>query len=287
MNVWGKIALFLIIVGGIAGAVLSSKSFDVRNTWAKELDSLNKQNLDNSERLKNERSRNQQLQAEYQRLRPAFGTYWTDIETQVVDRGEGIIRVNGLGTNQGLVVSEDGTPTIIYGFQPANNNKYMYIGGFIVTQIGESAAELKALWKVRPNEVSLWEDGNWRWRSTFPESLTSTIDNLHNQLLEADEFAVAQANNLELQNQLLKEAENQLNLRNEELLANEGLIQSLEKESQNRDLSLKQLDDLRIQLKKSVEKRDTLIEEIKQLKTKLPKTGKTAVPTKVSRKNNP
>lgn len=287
MNVWGKVALFLVIVGGIAGMVLSSKAFSVRNSWGRELDTLTKQNEDNAKRLEAEKLRNEQLVSEFQRLRPAFGVYWTDIETQVVDRGQGLVRVSQLGTSQGLVIHEDGTPTIIYGFQPAGDGKYMFVGAFTVEQVGENAAELKALWKVRPSEISLWEDGPWRWRSQFPESLTTTIDDLHYQLSEADEFAVSQNNNKEIQQNLLSEAESQLNNRKEELLSENGLMPALQEESSQRDQSLKKLDDLRHDLKSSVEERNSLIEEIKQLKTKLPQADQSSTPTKVSQKNNP
>ncbi len=286
MNTWGKVALFLMIAGGIAGATLASKSFSVRGSWAKELGNLNKLNIDNAKKLDTEKKRHQQLSAEFERLKPAYGIYWTDIETEVLDLGEGLVRVNQLGTDQGLVVSEDGSPTIIYGFQPANDGKYLYIGAFVVEQIGEDAAELRALWDVRPNEAGLWEDGSWRWRSQLPESLTSTIDNLHSQLINADEIGVSQANNKKLQQKLLKEAENQLNIRKEELLSNEGLIQALEKESLQRDQNLKELDQLRIKLKNAVGTRKSLIQEIKQLKSKLPEAGQTPVTTKVSQKNS-
>lgn len=282
--------MVLIVIGGIAGTILASKSFEVRRSWAKELEDLKVKNEANEVSLKNKKEENQELSSEYERVRVGYGIYWTDVETQVESQVDGLVRVNQLGTNQGIVINEDGTPTILYGFQPAGEGKYLYVGAFVVDQIGDDQAVLKATWRVRPSESGLWEDGAWRWRSLLPESDVSKINHYHNELVIADEFLVAQNKNKEVQEKLLQDAQRQLEKRRDELISDqketEGLILALEKQSNERDQSLKVLDETRIELKKAVDLRASLIQQIKQLKDQLPGASQSSTTPKLSQKND-
>ena len=282
--------MVLIVIGGIAGTILASKSFEVRRSWAKDLEELKVKNEANEKSLQVKREENQELSSENERIKLGYGIYWTDIETEVENVVDGLVRVDQLGTNQGIIINEDGTPTILYGFQPAGEGKYLYVGAFIVDEIGDDQAVLRATWRVRPSESGLWENGAWRWRSLLPESEISKINHYHNELVIADEFLVAQNKSKEVQEKLLQDAQKQLERRRDELISDkketEGLILALEKQSSERDQSLQILDQTRIELKKAVDLRTSLIQQIKQLKDQLPGASQSSTTPKLSQKND-
>ena len=155
--------------------------------------------------------------------------------TGVVIQNDGRLGVEGLGQQNGLipVTYQDGDETVtaapaVHAFLTMPEGGMHYVGEFVAdmqqNQIGPTNVTLIPNWQVTPQEVQRWgsvPNANWRFRTLMPAAPRKKIDQLNAQVVRLNELYLETDANVAQQEQLLTQAEAQLETRQNELLGAE------------------------------------------------------------------
>jgi hypothetical protein len=137
---------------------------------------------------------------------------------------------------------------------------------------------------VRPGDTAGWQGGNWRWRVMLPSAYPNRFEDLEQNLVRQDERHAARQQTLETQQRLITEANEQLKLREAELVGGpelpkeasldaefrDGLVATLEALEEDRNSELVQIDGLRRSVRDLNRKIQTVQSQNRDLVEKLP-----------------
>ncbi len=194
MHALGKFFLFLVVAGSVGAIYMSSRAFEVRNSWLKLSERLEKEVETNKLAADKSDSEREKLTLQFESLARPWQAYWTGIK---VDRQPGAEATGGLLIQLGLPLlkqpADAANPILIHAFQPVpGSNEPAYVGEFKVEQLGEGQSVLMPNWRLRPNEVDQWIVGeNWHFREAIPAGNKALIGALEEQLSEGLERLLA------------------------------------------------------------------------------------------------
>lgn len=273
MHISGKILAWMAVAGAAAAVVLTARTLELRGGWIQELEELQEQNQKNAQDIAATEKEVERLKRELNENLRRWGRYWTGVEINA--GADGRLTSSTWGTNAGLGVPQNGEPPVVYAFQPADDG-YQYVGEFRATTLRENRAALQLTRQARPGETSDWQSGRWHFRTLIAPSYHSRFSTLHKRLAVARESVERARSNLNDQQELLQHAQNQLEVRKQELFGQEddpqkpGLVARLHQAEEKRNTTLAEVDDLRHALKQAVAARNRLIQENRQLVGTLP-----------------
>lgn len=275
-------ALTMLVIFAALGIHLSAKTLKVRNSWSKKVSELQVQNEANSKELVEKRLEVQEFRDEFDRVRYGWGRIWDNVESKGV---AGPLLSANFGLNQGLGSEKRPEPPVVYAYGPDPAGGTVYIGRFQATpQLQENNVTLRPTHLVRSGyqqlqilpEIRLWEMGRYRFRETVPDSYSTLFSNLRARLTDADEQLVEKQKFVENQTKLVETAQRDLDNRLLELGFNRmtsqqtgGLLEAIEKEEQERNALLGEIDALRRDREKTLKRFRELNRENKSLAKQL------------------
>lgn len=187
MHALGKFFLFLVVAGSVGAIYMSSRAFEVRNSWLKLSERLEKEVETNKLAADKSDSEREKLTLQFESLARPWQAYWTGIK---VEQQPGAEAAGGLLIQLGLPQlkqpADAANPILIHAFQPVpGSNEPAYVGEFRVEQLGEGQSVLMPNWMLRPNELEQWVVGeNWHFREAIPAGNKALIGALEAQLAE-------------------------------------------------------------------------------------------------------
>ncbi len=302
MNIWGKVAAFLVILLGGVAFILLSQLLDFRHSWQKQVDA-NQVALVKAKAVTAEKRKELAgLLAEYDRIMLGWDTYINNA-TASGDPATGTMNLNVGPPLLTETKDKDGKPVlpVIYAFQPSADGKsFEYVGEFRAERLAAANSTFKANWRIRPTDAAMWKLGpNWRIRTRIPTPDKLKFDQLSLMFSDIDERLNYNTNELQrTRDEFAKKIKQALANRENELQGFEayqgdrgkiddemidGVLATLVKEEETRNAALAKADQLRHDLHHTVEQFD----EINGINTKaaanLPK-GDPVVP-KTAAKN--
>ena len=256
MHILGKILAVFVILAAVCASLFTSKLIAVRNSYtAKVLASKTKATTTAAEIEKLE-AKIDRLKAELFRSRDLWGTPWYNVDTKKAD-DDGVVVVNIGATS---LVRQD---MVLHGFEIAADGSSIYRGSFSPVEVRNDNARLQPNWRVTKEEVSGWNDGNWRWRNAIPPGHQENFDRQLLTIVKLIETLGDRRRTLDGQKQRLEDAESTVKLREAELVGGEllanskalepefkiGLVAAVEQAEEERNKILQIVDDLRRQVR--------------------------------------
>lgn len=211
MHKSGIILAWLAILLATGATLLTSKLIQVRNSWARKADSLRKEAVDLEPKVPAAKTELTRLQNELQRVGHGWGTTY-ERNTQVVRPNEGVVQAQ-LGTADGVRDKQ-----FLYGFEILADGSSVFRGEFAVNGVAETASTLRPNWRVRAEDVVGWQNALWRWRTQVPAGYIKGYEDQEVSLVRAEEILFDRAQTLQLHEQLVSEAQVQLQRRIAELV---------------------------------------------------------------------
>jgi hypothetical protein len=265
MHVAGKILVWVSLPVAAAGFIMAARLVDTRGKWMDRLQKAKVQNEKVADELTAARLEREQARAELERESLRWDRYWSDVTGQYIPQNNTITA--NVGSAKGI-----SSKAILYAFQLEKNAVPAYVGSFSVLQLQPTLSSLKPAFRVRPDDVSNWTGGNWRFRTMIPSSFASRIAGLEADLVVADELLAKQQSNLETQSKLVDAARQQREERIAELLGDPkanpplpGLVAEITEADDVRNVSLVKVDRLRRDISAAEEHTRQLIQENKDL----------------------
>ncbi|RMG36441.1 MAG: hypothetical protein D6725_10555 [Planctomycetota bacterium] len=273
MHWLGKVLAWLNIIGFGAAVVLMGRTLQVRNSWAKKVAEARVEAEKGEPEVHQRRKRLIKLTDELQMALLGWNRYWDNVTVLRSQATRGALVVQ-LGENQGLQNQQT-----VYVFQPgAESGQVEYVGAFRVTQVEENRAAMSPTWRLIEGEEVGWRYGaGWRIWASIPPSSRQMFSDLDVNFVLATERKRALEQDLKLQNELKKEAEQQLAQRMAELVGGGdlpaevakdlpeylvvGLVNAIQSAEQARNEALVRVDRLRRQIKRTVERYEQLRDE--------------------------
>jgi uncharacterized protein YhaN len=274
MHILGQVFVWLTVVCALGAGLLTAKMFDVRNSWARKVETLETDVAKSEEQIRTKRAELDRLTAEYEQVMLGWDRYWNAVPTQPVPNSPQLT-TNGLGLNQGLRPvnpvnpGEPPTPAEVHVFRLNNDGSSAYLGPFAATQIFDTRAELTATWRVRGPELQTWGAGvsPMRHRTLIPPGFKEAYEPLHRELALADENLLSKQRHLAKMTELDQRAAEQLDFRRGEL---QDAVVELKTGEEERAVELAELDKLRRELQDAHGRMERLIAENRQLEQALP-----------------
>jgi len=295
MHMMGHIGVWLVVVAAIASSVLTSRLIQVRDSWTKknvayqaQLKTVGPKIADLTEELA-------LLEADRFRAKELWGDYWKDAQTAVQAGGSGTVVVNiGLTIPASsshpdhlhdVYIREKET---LYGFEILPDGKAIYRGDFTVLTARDVQSQLQPNWAVRPEDAQTWQpQANWRWRNLIPPGYQDNFDKQILAIAHADDVLTDRKKILDNEIKLEAQAQDQLKLREAELVGGEqlskdpivdvefreGLVAAIEQVEEDRNKVLLKVDELRHKLRTVQHQVDRLKQENVELAKKLPQPG--------------
>ncbi len=282
MHVMGKVGVWLVVLAALAASALTSKLIQVRDGWTKRNVTARDQYRELvpviatlEEEL--HRKENERFQA-----LDLWGNSSAPVQTKV--QAQGVLEID-LGTANGISEKK-----VIYGFEVLAD-KVIYRGDFTVTTANNVQAQLQPNWKVHADDAATWKSGLWRWRNQLPSAYQQNFDRQLLLIGETEEALNDRRRTVEVQTTLLAQSQEQLKLREAELVGGEqlskdpavdveyraGLVVGVEQVEEARNLVLTKVDGLRRRLRSVQAKIDALQRQNVELTNKLPQPVKAAV----------
>jgi hypothetical protein len=217
MHVMGKVGVWLVVIAAAASTVLTARLVQVRNSYTKKsvgyqttYNTLQPKIADLTEQLA-------RLEAELFRSRELWGQHLSDVTTTVQRPAEGVLAIDR-GSNHGL--REKMT---LYGFELRPEGS-IYRGDFTVIAVRDVMAQLQPNWRIRPDDVQTWQqNGKWRWRNLVPPGIQPNFDQQILAIARAEDALADRNKKLATEVALEKSANDQLSLREAELVGGEQL----------------------------------------------------------------
>ena len=287
MNKLGKFLLIpLIIILALVGTYFSGRLLTERNKVTKAFDDVYKTNLQQGEDLARKIVQHRELMGEISR--ESFG--WE----QVWDtRGAAVVPVDGarglstnLGTNDGLTIqtAEGGQQLAphVYAFvKQADGVRYVGEMEVVIASIQAQSSAMKPTWLPGPGEVELWgqQGQEWRFRTAIPQSYRASVEAQNARLIRAFQNQQTNQYQTDVQEDLGKLANEDLNVRLGELVRGNpnavpqedrpelsiGLVAAIEQAEELRNSLQKDVDDLRRMIKIESDQQAEFIGTLQQM----------------------
>lgn len=284
MHVMGKVGVWLVVIAAAASTVLTARLVQVRNSYTKKsvgfqttYHALQPKIAELTEQLS-------RLEAELFRSRELWGQHLNDVTTTVQRPAEGVLAIDR-GSNHGL--REKMT---LYGFEMRPEGGSVYRGDFTVITIRDVMAQVQPNWRVRADDVQTWQqNGKWRWRNLVPPGIQPNFDQQILAIAKAEDTLADRNKKLATEVALEKSANDQLSLREAELVGGEqlpddpalgvefreGLVAAVEETEETRNQVLFKVDELRRRLRVVQSNVERLKVENVELTRKLPQPATT------------
>lgn len=288
MTTIGKVCLWLTVIGlGVISVYLLPAVGKKHNDISASL-RTSKETVDKAVEAHRKTTRDlAQRRALLARQQIGWDKSWT-IDQQGQDFGVQVdndrLVVSGLGTDAGLepVLDEAGQPSppAVHAFRMMPEGGMFYVGEFQAAQLEATLTVLVPIWLPEQDELDEWarnQELPWRFRTLVPAGKRLHIDRLHGQLQKLNEDQSATLANVDQQEQLLKLAEDQLEIRKQELLGNpnvdpiperpeysDGLIRAIASEEERRNDLQVEIDELRRLIHQAAQERTERIERLRE-----------------------
>ncbi|QDT33102.1 hypothetical protein [Thalassoglobus polymorphus] len=276
MHISGKIALGLIVVVLAPAAILlTTMSLDIRSKWQAEVEQRQEKLTTSTDQLDKIRTKVANLEGEYQQKTFAWGEVW-DAPQSVPLAGQNGIQI-GVGRSSGLGRSFDpAKPPRIYAFAE-NGDASTYIGEFELDQLDADRAAGRLLRPAYPGEAQSWPQGKYHVRDTLPSNWLSTVADLEAQLILIGTKFRMQQEQESLMTKQLAASQVIMDQRLAELNGDadapmgasqqvlDGLVETLRKLEDERNLVLSDVHDLRVKLVKDYIDLETSLEKNRNL----------------------
>lgn len=288
MHVMGKVGVGLVAVAAICSTILTAKLIQVRNSWTKKSVTFQKTYRELQPKIVELSEQLARLEGDVFRSKELWGQHLNDVTTSIARPVEGILAIDR-GSNHGL--REKMT---LYGFEIQQDGTSIYRGDFTVGAISDVQAQLRPNWPVRQDEIATWQQtGKWRWRNLIPGGYQPNFDIQIHAISRADDNLTNYKKKLATEVSLEKGAQEQLALRDAELVGGqqlskdpavdvefrEGLVAAIEQTEETRNQVLLKVDNLRRRLRNVQHNVDRLTTENIDLTKKLPQVQTTVSST--------
>ncbi len=282
MHTLGKVLLWLNVVGAVGACVLTTKLFEVRNSWAKKVEDAQKQVATNEKTLAENEAEYQRLQTELHGLTLGWGKSWPRIlagagqavQGGINNQGQLLVqvgRLQGLGTPGAGADPNVPTPLpIVHAFATTNNGlDSKYVGVFQTLQIDDNQAQFEPLWNVEAIDLAgLQGSREWRLRSEIPARFSTELTKLRTDRIAAIRSLQEKSRQLQAQTGQEDDAKTILQNRIDQLEGKDddpGLVARLATEEDERNKELLELDAIRRQIKQADNDIASLVEQLGQL----------------------
>jgi hypothetical protein len=283
MHKLGHVGVWLVVVAALFASYFTSKLIQVRDSWTKKDVTARNQYRDLVPKIAELQDQLSALEGEKFRALDLWGNSWPPVQTTVQAQGALVI---DMGTNNGITEKK-----VIYGFEVQPNNSVIYRGDFTVATANNAQAQLQPNWKVRAEDAASWKSGLWRWRNQMPSAYQQNFDKQLLLIGETEDALGDRRQSVDVQTRLLAQSQEQLKLREAELVGGEqlskdpavdvefreGLVAAVEQVEEARNLALTKVDGLRRTLRGVQSKVDELQKLNVELTNKLPQPMKAEV----------
>lgn len=277
MHVSGKILAGLAIVGFLGAMYMSSKAFAVRDAWMKQAQENEAAIKKNDEEIEAKTRTLKEKRADYARTMIGWDREWVAAAARLEQNGDIGLQ---LGTPQGIQPGQ-----LLYVFAPnADGTSSIYLGDFKVANANEGGSRANPYSRRRPTDFKQAQLQNVRVRTMLPNQYVKRLDDLNQQLLQAELAIRSNKEELTRQTQLAEYTEKLIAARLAELngdadKANQeipevhikGLLTSIVTEEEARNAALIEADRLMRELKKTRDEFQTIRKENQQRVDALPR----------------
>jgi hypothetical protein len=278
MHWLGKTSAVLLVIAALACTVLTAKLISVRNSWTRKTQDFASKYETTAAKLQETRRQTDQLRDEVETGLREWGFTWNGIPTQVSGPAEGKLTVD-IGTNHRVREQQ-----VLHGFEMQADGSVIYRGSFVVATAQADRSALNPTWRVRPEDVSTWQSGRWRWRSLVPSAHEKRSMDQALSFMNAEETLNDRRSTLQIQEKLIREAQAQRKQRVAELVGGDelaqdpsllpefrqGLVGTLAEVEEARNKVLLENDDLRRKVRQTRDAVERLQQQNEQLVQKLP-----------------
>jgi hypothetical protein len=289
MHVMGKVGVWLVVIAAAAGTLLTAKLVQVRNSWTRKSVAFQQQYQTLKPKVAELKEQLARLESEYFQSQELWGKYLSDVTTTMQRPAEGVVAIDR-GTNHGIRENMS-----MYGFEILPDGSTVYRGDFTVITARDVVAQLQPNWAIRPEDVQTWQqNGKWRWRIVLPPSYQPGFDNQNAAIIKADDVLAERRTKLAKETALEKVNQDQLALREAELVGGaplskdpevevefrDGLVAAVEQAEEERNQVLLKVDNLRRQLRATQREVERLRTDNIEQSRKLPQPATTVGSTK-------
>jgi cell division protein FtsB len=286
MHISGKIAAWLVVIVAIVGAVFTSKVVQVRSSWTAKSLASQKKYEDLKPQIEKLEVEIDALKKEIFLAREHWGKAWDVVPTEIAPDGSGTVEI-GIGTQ---TPSPDGSgpvqdKMVLHGWQPLENGEMINRGSFLVVAANPNSCTLKPTNRVSAEEVRTWQPGQWRWRNMMPEGYAENFDKQLAIVFKLEETLYDRKKTLDGQIKLLAQANDELKVRESELVGGdglskaqfvepefrEGLVAAVTTTEEARNKTLQSIDELRREVRHVQNAIEKLQKENNDLADRLPK----------------
>lgn len=253
MHWTGKVCAWLLVPLVLLAMVFTAKLVKVRNSWTTKIEASRKQYNDVAPKVVEAQTLLQQARGDAHRASVTWGQTYRVAPTNVQNAGTGTLTV-ALGSQQGIQPNQ-----WLHGFEIKPDGSSVYRGDFVATTVREAESLMQPNWRLRPGDTTGWQGGNWRWRVMLPSAYPNRFEDIEQTLVRQDERHAARQQTLETQQKLVTEANDQLKLREAELVGGpelpkeetldpefrDGLVATIETLEEERNAELVHIDRLR------------------------------------------
>lgn len=283
MHVMGKVGVWLVVIASVAASLLTSKLIQVRDSWTKKDVTYRRQYEPLAQSIDELEDQVRSLEAQRFRALELWGNSSPPVQTTVGPQG--VLTVD-LGINNSFTEKK-----IVYGFEVQPDNSVIYRGDFTITNARDTQSSLQPNWRVRAEDGATWKSGLWRWRNQIPPAYQEIADKQLLSIGTAEDVLNDRQETAKVQTKLLAQAQEQLKLREAELVGGdqlskdpaldiefrEGLVAGIEQVEESRNQILAKVDDLRRKLRAVQNDVDRLQKLNQELANKLPQPVKSEV----------
>jgi|GEM_PF-4645834 len=184
MNIFGKILVWVVVVIAGADFVLSARLLQIKNSWSKAVENLDRENKDSEEKLVKNRKELENAEVQYARAVAGWDTFWSGIAARKNPADNTLIV--GLGQKHGMGIQRP----VLNAFRLNGDGSSTWVGRFRVdpNQINLDTCTLIPTWNLRKGETDKWTDDNkWRFRASIPTTYPSDLLSLYSDLELADD----------------------------------------------------------------------------------------------------
>lgn len=277
MHWTGKVCAWLLVPLVLLAMVFTAKLVKVRNSWTAKIEQSKKAYNDVAPKVVEAETLLNQAQGDAHRASVIWGRY-SIAPTTVQNPATGTLQV-ALGSQVGIQPNQ-----WLHGFEVKPDGSSIYRGDFVAATVRENESLMQPNWRVRPGDTAGWQPGNWRWRVMLPSAYPNRFEDIEQNLVRRDERLAARQQTLETQQKLIAEANEQLKLREAELVGGpelpkeetldpefrDGLVATLEVLEEERNSELVRIDRLRRSVRELNRQIQAVQSQNRELVEKLP-----------------
>lgn len=290
MHVLGHVFIWLIALGALAATVLTTKTYDVRNSWIKKVDQLKQDTAKNEPILAEKEARLRALQEELGRTILGWGRPFPNVDGQLNNNFQFTSQDPGLVNWLAALDQAQQASQVVYVFQPQPDGSSLYIGSF---QLGGAvqqggAALFNPTWTPRGEDFAAIQnpDGPFRVRPMVPAHFPSKYASIRGEMSITERFLADKQH--DLAEQKLREADAKAirDQRNTQLQGPEGVVSQLKTAEDARNVELDELDHWRRKNDDARQTIESLMKENRDMEQQLkqPAGGNPPVTTQITRR---